>query len=130
MIKASEIFLEYVRPLYQETRNYTEAAKLQHILTTPAFVWNAIVLDKDSKRRRGDMPKLIKEQLQTMGTRHRKIFRESLKFWVLRKDTDFAGCDWPLDIEVYKNPHGELIIRAKVLQLNGAPSPNTPAQWL
>jgi len=128
-MKASEIFLEYAKLVSNAAPKNVSQEELQKILSVPEFVWNAVVLDKNPNRRKGDMPKIIKDQLQTIGTRHRTIFRKTLKYWVLRKDIEFAPCKWPLRIKVYKNVKGELIIRAEVLE----PSDKTtyiPAEWL
>lgn len=130
-MKASEVFLEFVRPLYEEgIPSDIDEVGLKKLFIAPITVWNAVVMDKNLKRRRGDMPKYLREHLQTTGTRHRRILREFYRFWVLRKDHLFAHCDWPLDIEVYKNVKGELIVRAKTFALNGLPSPNFPAEWI
>lgn len=128
-MKASEIFLEYAMPIYASVPRDIDQAELQKALSVPEMVWNAVVLDRNLNRRAGEMPERLKEQLQTIGTRHRKIFRETLRFWVLRKDKMFATFDWPLNIIVYKNIKSELIIRAEVLELTGS-TPNVPADWL
>lgn len=128
-MKASEIFLEYAMPIYASVPKDIDQAGLQKALNVPEMVWNAVVLDRHLNRRAGDMPKLLDEHLQTFGTRHRKIFRETLRFWVLRKDKMFASFDWPLNIIVYANIKNELIIRAEVNELRGS-KPNVPADWL
>lgn len=128
-MKASEIFLEYVAPMQDSTPDEISEAELQKVLNVPLYVWNAVVLDKNPKRRSGDIPQIIREHLKDVGTRHRKIFRDLYRFWVLRKDHYFADCDWPLDVKVYKNVKGALIIRAEVRAVKGVPTPNTPPEW-
>lgn len=129
-MKASEIFLDFAAPLYAGVPQDVDEKELKRVLTPLIVVWNAVVLDKNPNRRRGELPQRLKNEMKTIGVRHRRIMGDMFRFWVRRKDTFFKKCDWPLDIEVYRNVKGEVIIRAKTFALDGAASPNYPSEWL
>lgn len=111
-MKASEIFLDYVSPLYDEVpteKSVTAdvaAKELESVLRVPLLVWNAVVVDRNRKRKRGELPSAIKSRLPAVDRETRITLRNLLKMWVVRKDDLFSDCDWPLEIEVYANAKG------------------------
>ena len=126
-MKASEIFTQYTLPIQEAVPADGDAATLQKILSVPALVWNVCVLDQN-KRKLGDLPKILRDQLRSVPANDRPKTRAMLKFWVDRKDHLFGPFNWPIDIEVYKNLKGQLIIRAKVLQPKHF-DPDLPEEW-
>ncbi len=130
-MKASEIFLQYVAPLYNEVPKDTAAPELQRLLMVPETVWNAINLDKNSSRKQGQLPKLLQDQIKNVPIQLRAAFKANMEMWTDRKDKLFGDQHWPMILEVYANIKNEVIIRVKVVEPNDPKKmAGMPAEWI
>lgn len=130
-MKASEIFLHYAAPLYNEIPKDIPAAELQRLLMVPETVWNAINTDKHSSRTPGQLPKILQNQAKNVPLQMRAAFKTNMEMWADRKDKLFGQHQWPMILEVYENVKKEVIIRVKVVEPNDAKKMvGMPAEWI
>ncbi|MBK9039094.1 MAG: hypothetical protein IPL83_08030 [Bdellovibrionales bacterium] len=130
-MKASEIFLHYAAPLYNEIPKDVPAAELQRLLMVPETVWNAINTDKNSSRKPGRPPKILQDQAKNVPVQMRAEFESNIKLWTDRKDKLFSQYQWPMILEVYENVKGEVIIRVKVVEPSDPKKMvGMPAEWI
>lgn len=115
-MKASDIFLHYAAPLYNEIPKDIPAKELQRLLMVPETVWNAINTDKNSGRKQGQLPKILQDQIKTVSAPMKDAFKSNMQMWVDRKDKLFGNHHWPIILEVYENLKKEVIIRVKVVK--------------
>lgn len=127
-MKASEIFMQFAEPIASAVPATGEVEQLQTILSVPALVWNAVVLDRNLQRKKGQMPKVLLQGLPKLKGDEKTMTDAMLRFWVDRKDKLFADHDWPIEITVYKNVKQELIVRAQV-PIPKHFVPNLPKEW-
>jgi hypothetical protein len=128
-MKASEIFLEYCVPIRQGLPDDVSITTLKKMLMIPELVWNAVVIDKNKNRKLGDLPDLLKSTLhRDFPAEHQQQGSLLLKFWVERKDRDFADFKWPISTEIYENLKKELIVRVKVHD-NKYQEVTLPKEW-
>jgi hypothetical protein len=130
-LKASEIFLHYAAPLYNEIPKDIPAKELQRLLMVPETVWNAINTDKNSGRKQGELPELLQDQIKNVPAPMKAAFKSNMKMWVDRKDKLFGGHQWPMILEVYENVKKEVIIRVKVIEsTDPKKTVGMPAEWI
>ncbi len=130
-MKASEIFLNYAAPLYNEIPNDIPAKELHRLLMVPETVWNAINTDKNSSRKPGQLPKILQDQAQNVPAQMRASFETNMKMWAERKDKLFGQHQWPMILEVYENIKREVIIRVKVVEpIDPKKMVGMPAEWV
>lgn len=115
-MKASEIFLHYAAPLYNEIPKDIPANELQRLLMVPEAVWNAINIDKNSSRKQGQLPKILQDQIKNVPAPMKDAFKSNMVMWANRKDKLFGQHQWPMILEVYENVKKEVIIRVKVVE--------------
>jgi hypothetical protein len=127
-MKASEIFLSFARPLQEATPATGIPSEVELLLKIPALVWNATVLDRNMARKKGELPKLLRDHLPNLPVKDREMTKALLEFWVKRKDQLYSEHNWPIDIEVYKNVKSEVIVRVLVRQPKHF-NPDLPAEW-
>lgn len=131
MIKASKIFLDYAEPLYKEVPKEISAKELQHLLSVPEVVWNAVVTDNDRSRKQGQLPLILGEHINTVPVHLQAELKNNLEMWTLRKDTYFPHHQWPLVVEVYTNLKNEVIIRVLVHEpKDESKKVGMPPEWL
>jgi hypothetical protein len=130
-LKASEIFLHYASPLYNEIPKNITAAELKQLLMVPETVWNAINLDKNSDRKQGQLPKLLQDQVKVVPIQIKEAFKANMEMWTDRKDKLFVQHQWPMVLEVYENVKKEVIIRVKVVEPNDPKKMvGMPKEWI
>jgi hypothetical protein len=130
-LKASEIFLQYVSPLYNEIPKDIPAAELKRLLMVPETIWNAINLDKNSSRKQGQLPLLLQDQLKIVPVQMKAAFKTNMEMWTDRKDKLFGQHQWPMVLEVYENVKKEVIIRVQVVEPNDPKKmAGMPKEWI
>jgi hypothetical protein len=128
VVKASEIFLDFVSPISEVVPATGNVIKLQKLLRVPELVWNAVVLERNTKRKVGRLPKVFEDQFVKLSAEDRAMTEAMLGFWVDRKDRLFSEHDWPIEVTVYKNVKEELIVQARVPTPKNF-TPNLPKEW-
>lgn len=127
-MKASEIFLDFVSPISEVVPATGNVIELQKLLSVPEIVWNAVVLERNTKRKAGRLPKVFEDQFVKLSAEDRAMTEAMLVFWVDRKDRLFSKHDWPIEVTVYKNVKEELIVQARVLTPKNF-VPKLPKEW-
>jgi hypothetical protein len=108
--KFSEVFLRFVAPLYEGTPKDVTPEYLQHALTVPMTIWNAIVLKEWGRPQ--DYLAEVYAGLEKAAARDRAVLTEMLHMWVRRKEELFPNERWAIrDLVVYRDFNGELIVR-------------------
>ena len=114
-MKASEIFLEFAAPSRAGLPVNVTVPQLKKALMIPELVWNAVVMDKDTTRKPGQLPILLKNAINTnFPLAMRKEGELMISFWVDRKDISFSEHRWMMATEIYENLKKEIIVRVEV----------------
>lgn len=123
--------MHYAAPLYNEIPKDIPAAELQRLLMVPETVWNAINSDKNSSRKLGRLPKILRDQVKIVPVQIREAFESNMKMWADRKDKLFGQHQWSMILEVYENIKKDIVIRVKVVEPNDPKKmKGIPTEWI